>query len=409
MSRRIVFAGIASGVIVLASCSGRGGEPSGASEPATTDDRAPTSVAPEVDPVAADEFAVEPEVTIDVEAEPKPGREPLEITFVGDVMFGRWRDTGLDPILYEEHDVLGRVHDFLAADLTVANLETPLVYELPEQSPYGTNLRFAASPRAAAYLVRSGIDVVSLANNHSFDMRMTGLLQTPTIVREAGLIAIGVSRTEPPLFRVEPVEVAGWKIGFLAATSERNGPQRKNAPELPYLTMPEMAKVLPPIIRKARPDYDLIIAFLHWGYEEKLVPHNWQVKAGRAMIDAGADAVIGHHPHVLQPMEQYGRGFIAYSLGNFLFDNTTANQQMTGVLRLRFRPEGKCLESAVVHPVFVKGSPTQHPRPATRWLRRKIHKRITDLSREKPFRTEWRAEGRDLALVGPPCDKLASK
>ena len=330
------------------------------------------------------------------------------MTFVGDVMFGRWIEGGLDPIDFKGVDVFGRMHDLLAADLTVANLETPLLREMPETSPYGTRLRFAAPPEVVDVLLRAGITVVSLANHHSFDMRMTGLLQTPKILAERGVKAIGVSRREEPLFRVESVDVEGWKLGFLAATTERNGPQRKNAPELPHTALNQLTDRLVPVIRAARPDHDLIIAVLHWGVENQDRPSSRQIKAAHALIDAGADNIIGHHRHVLQAIELYGKGLIAYSLGNFLFDNTTPNQQLTGVLRLRYRADGRCLDRAVLHPAYVHGYPTHHPRPATSWMRRKVSQRIIPLSQEKPFHTRWQAEGRDLVLAAPACKARSS-
>ena len=333
----------------------------------------------------------------------KPALEPLEMVFVGDVMFGRWRETGMDAVDYKNFDVFARVHDLLSSDLTLANLETPLVYNLPEKAPYGTRLRFAAPPEAVDVLLRAGIDAVTVANNHSFDMKLIGLEETPKILTEKGLRFIGQSRKEPPLFRVEPLDAAGWTIGFLAATGERNGPQRKNAPELPYVHINDITKNLAPVVREAKGRHDLLIVVLHWGLEYKDKPTTQQIRAARSLIDAGADAVICHHPHVLQAIVRYKDGLIAYSLGNFLFDNTTHPQRLSGILRLTYRPDEKCLERAVLHPAHVLRHPTHHPLPASTGIRRMVRKRVTELSKDKPFVTEWRNEGRDLVLASPEC------
>lgn len=359
-----------------------------------------TAIAASLEAVGASEKAAENTADADL--------EPLEMVFVGDVMFGRWRETGLDAVDYKNFDVFGRVHDLLSSDLTLANLETPLVRELPEEAPYGTRLRFAAPPEAVDVLIRAGIDAVTLANNHSFDMKHLGLEQTPRILREKGVPFIGQTRKEPPLFRVEPLEAAGWTIGFLAATGERNGPQRENAPELPYVHINKMTEVLAPVVREARGRHDLLIVVLHWGLEYKDKPTTRQIRAARSLIDAGADAVICHHPHVLQAIERYKDGLIAYSLGNFLFDNTTHPQRLTGILRLTYQPGKKCLERAVLHPAHVLKHPTHHPLPANKGTRRMVRERVTSLSKDKPFVTEWRNEGRDLVLASPECQPTSS-
>ena len=391
--------------LFLTACTSSAGKPVQAPEK-VVEARQPTAPATEIDPRVEFEPTIESAVETEQPApETKasgPAR-PIELTFVGDVMFGRWREEGLREIDYKNFDVFGPMRDLMASDLVLANLETPLVRYIPEKPPYGTRLRFAAPPEAAAYMRRSGITAVTLANNHSFDMKFTGLHETPEILEEHGIVFFGRTRKEPPLFRVEPIEVEGWKIGFLAATGERNGPQRKNAPELPYVHPKKTAAALVPVIEEAKGKFDLIIVLLHWGLEYKERSTTVQIRAVRALIDAGADAVIAHHPHVLQAIEQYKNGLIAYSIGNFLFDNASDPLKFTGVLRLRYEPKKRCLERAVLHPAYVQRSPTYHPRPANNSMRKRVRERVIRLSREKPFRTEWKPEGKDLVLASPPC------
>ncbi len=392
------------------SCLGGGGTGrSGASFPEPARDvatrepsAAPAAAARSPGERAADETSPRPDADKTVAPVVK---EAIELTFVGDVIFGRWKEGGYDPIDFENVDVFGEMRELIAADLAIANLETPLIREMPAESPYGTRLRFAAPPQAAAVLRRAGFSAVTLANNHSYDMHMTGVRETPVILAEHGIRALGESRSKEPLFRVETVEVAGWKIGFVNATTWRNGPQRSHAPKLPHADMKKMTQALVPVVRRARPDHDLVIALIHWGYEYADVANRHQRRTGRALIRAGADAVICHHPHVLQAFERYRDGLIAYSLGNFLFDNTTRNQHLTGVLRLRFQRARRCLERAVLHPAYVAKQPTHHPRLATNGMRAQVHKRVIDLSRVKPFQTRWRSEGRDVVLSDPPCSR----
>jgi IMP dehydrogenase/GMP reductase len=124
-------------------------------------------------------------------------------------------------------------------------------------------------------------------------------------------------------------------------------------------------------------------------------------EAARALVDAGADLVIGHHPHVLQGIERHGDGIIAYSLGNFVFENTNDPPRLTGVLRVRMQAAERCIERVVFHPAYIKRNPIQHPVPATGFMHRKVTERVTALG--KPLGTAWDAEGDDLVLRGPPC------
>ncbi len=326
----------------------------------------------------------------------------LEATFVGDVIFGRYRASGYDPIPEGEHEVFGPMHDALQSDLLVGNLETPLVRDLPLDSPIGSKFRFGASLEHAKNLVTAGFSVMSLANNHYYDMRLEGLQQTPLLLRELGLVPIGAARAEEPLFVVETVERNGWKIGFLAVSTRRNAPKREGTPELPFLSTRAMDETLSPLVKEAKAAHDLVIVVVHWGNEYAEDPDYAQVKAAHALVDAGADMVVGHHPHVLQAVEAYGDGLLAYSLGNFLFENTTDIPRLTGVLRVRFSDAG-CFDKAVFHPAYVKRLPVQHPVPATGHMGKKVKSRVVAQAKRKG--TTWQDEGDDLVLQQTSCGR----
>src|SRR5690606_6570391 len=146
---------------------------------------------------------------------------------------------------------------------------------------------------------------MSLANNHAFDLRAAGMLDSPEILRELGIIPLGASRPEPPVFRVETVERVGWKVGFLAVTSRRNAPHFEGTPLMPFLAPGEFVAELGPLIDAARAEHDLMIVFVHWGDEYADDPGAHQRKAAKALIDRGVDLVVGHHPHVLQGIERH--------------------------------------------------------------------------------------------------------
>jgi poly-gamma-glutamate synthesis protein (capsule biosynthesis protein) len=326
----------------------------------------------------------------------------LEMTFVGDVIFGRFRAGGFDPIPEEGHAVFAEVADLLRADLVVGNLETPVVRALPQESPIGSTYRFGASAEHARHLAQAGFSAVSLANNHAYDLRSAGLEETPEILKELGVVPLGASRREPPPVRVETIEKKGWRVGFLALTTRRNAPQIEGERQLPYLRIRDVTPTLGPRIEQARADHDVLVVLIHWGEEYAEAPSRIQTIVAHELIDAGVDLVVGHHPHVLQAFEHRGGGLVAYSLGNFLFENTQEIPKQTGVLRVRFRANGRCLEQVRFHPAYIKRIPVPHPRPARGWIGHKVRTRL--MEQGKPFRMTWDLDGEDLVARWSGCE-----
>lgn len=390
----------------LAACSGAGRDSTAGTRPA-----APAADVPPPVPAARPEPAAAPAPAPPAPsdspapaAEPAPvppaAREPIELTFVGDVIFGRYRDAGYDPIPGPDDKPFAEIFETMRSDLLVGNLETPLVRELPDKSPIGAKYRFGASKEMARHLVDGGFTAMSLANNHAFDQRVQGMLESPKILEELGIVPLGASRTEPPLFRLETIERRGWKVGFLAVTARRNAPQFEGTPELPFLSTTELEDRLGPLIDAAKTSHDLVVVFIHWGDEYADAPAGYQRTHAKRLLDRGAHLVVGHHPHVLQGIEAHGAGAIAYSLGNFLFENTNAIPRLSGVLRARFTP-GPCLEKLTFHPAYIKRTPTKHPAPATGAIGKAVKGRMRALS--QGLGTELADAGDDLVLAGLPC------
>ncbi|MBK8262301.1 MAG: CapA family protein [Nannocystis sp.] len=350
--------------------------------------------------IAAQALADQP--TADAPAPQRsPPEAPLELTFVGDIIFGRYRDDGYDPIPGPDEHPFEEIRPLLAADLVVANLETPLARVLPDRSPIGTIYRFGAAAEMTAHLVDAGISAVSLANNHFYDLRVQGMTETPAILREHGIVPLGAGRSEEPLFRVETLESKGWRVGVIAVSTRRNAPDFDHAPRLPFSPARELAQHLGPLLREAAADHDALLVFIHWGDEYIDEPAKIQQTAARQLIDLGAAAVIGHHPHVLQGLERYKGGLIAYSLGNFLFENTGEIPRLTGVLRLRLAAPRGCIERATFHPAYIKRSPSPHPVPAQKTMGKVVRARMEALSKKLGAALE--REGEDLILQGFDC------
>ncbi|MEK7647896.1 MAG: AmmeMemoRadiSam system protein B [Patescibacteria group bacterium] len=199
------------------------------------------------------------------------------------------------------------------SDITVANLETPLTTFKSVAKPNGL-LTFTSEPRHAKTLYDLGITMVSLGNNHTHNFGESGLKQTHKYLTEASVDYFGDPLNRP----VTAIrDVRGQKVGFVAfhQFTGDNG-------------VPALAKM----IRELEPKTDYIVAMPHWGVEyQQNGWHSSQEVIAHAMIDAGADVVIGAHPHVVQPIEVYKGKAIFYSLGNFIFDQLFSEPTKTGL------------------------------------------------------------------------------
>ncbi len=338
------------------------------------------------------------------DAAPPPDADPraerIELTFMGDVMFGGRFEDHWSAEDWDEHDPLAEIAPFIQADLALANLETPVVRDLP--TDITGRLRFAATPAQVAYLPKNGINAVTLANNHAADLDLAGMEETPGHLHDLGLLVVGAPRAEEPLFKVETLDIRGWRIGIVAATTKLNRPKKRT------LTVPfvkdhdDLGDTLVPVIEGARADHDLVIVVLHWGVQYDDEPSKWQITAAHRFVDAGADAVIGHHPHVLQGIERYQGAVIAYSLGNFVFQNGETRVRDTGVLRLAYRRDARCLDLVAFDPAIERRSPVHHPEPATGKNADEVLDRLETLSAKKPLLTTWTREG-DRGITAAAC------
>jgi poly-gamma-glutamate synthesis protein (capsule biosynthesis protein) len=213
--------------------------------------------------------------------------------------------------------------DLGAADITFANLETPVDHTAAAAGYPAFNAR----PELLTALKKAGVDIVSLANNHARDAGAKGLFRTLQNIEDAGLVVTGAGRTSGESLAPAYLSSQGIMTAFLAYTYSTNRglpKKRKNAPAVNILRSGSREDLAAAIIqvKEARSHADLVVVSIHWGEEYTSAPTPWQ-KQAIELIEAGADIILGHHPHVLQPIESYkakdGRQtVIAYSLGNFI-------------------------------------------------------------------------------------------
>lgn len=228
---------------------------------------------------------------------------------------------------------------FQRDDLTVINLECA-VSDLG--APLPKEFTFRCDPDALPIARRMGVDVANLGNNHAFDFGPEALVDSVRNLRRAGIAPVGAGATqeealEPPLFELEGWTVAALGLGMVVdpypdaiATGSEPGIAAGHDEDL-------MIRAIEAADRVA----DIVVVTIHWGVELDTRPRDYQVALGRRMIDAGADAIFGHHSHRLQPMDTYRGRPIFWGLGNFVWPNFSTAGSTTAVARVTVTPGGR--------------------------------------------------------------------
>lgn len=226
-------------------------------------------------------------------------------------------------------------HLLAGADLIFGNLEVVLSDRgMDPLSLSAAQMR--GHPRLAGVLRRAGFDVLSVANNHADQHGPEAFAESVELLRAEGIACCGVRGTGA--WASEPVllERAGARIGVLGYSMR---PRQYGAATPPFAEGTSFEILAD--VRRLRPTVDHLLVSLHWGEEFVGRPSANEVALGRALVDSGASLVIGHHPHVLRPVERHGAGVVAYSLGNFVADMLwQPSLREAAVLRCRLAPGG---------------------------------------------------------------------
>ncbi|RAV19060.1 CapA family protein [Paenibacillus contaminans] len=330
----------------------------------------------------------------DGEAEPKPANpeERVTLTFVGDVIMAETVEAAMKKNGYDFPFKL--VKPYLErADLTIANLETPVTeYGTKQDKQYA----YKSTPLALPAFKASGIDIVNMANNHSMDMGEDGLVQTFEHLTKHGIPYVGAGRNRKEAYTPVIVEKKGIKIAFLGFTRvyENSGwfaGEKKPGVASTYdIAVPLAIDA----IKSARDKADLVVVIAHWGVERQDLPEPYQRDLAKKYIDAGADLIVGGHPHVLQGFETYKDKWILYSLGNFIFTtNEVAKTWETIILEASCTKERQCDVKAV--PAMNKWA---QPAPLEGDEGAALLKRLSSIS----YGAKVDADGRVKAAPGAP-------
>ena len=241
-----------------------------------------------------------------------------------------------------------------APDLTIGNLEIALT---SAGTPQDKTYTFRAPPSSAADMAQAGIDVVSLANNHALDYGRDQLPGELTALQQAGLVSVGGGLNKQEAWAPKTIERNGAKVGFFAFSeiTPSEFAATDTEPGVAY-TQDASAMTAAVAAAKASGAYDYLVVIMHWGIEGDYQENDRQDTEGHALIDAGADAVIGSHPHRIQGVEYYKGKLIAYSLGNFVFG--TFKEASCQTMMLNFKLTDTGVEAVTATPVYInRGTP----------------------------------------------------
>jgi poly-gamma-glutamate capsule biosynthesis protein CapA/YwtB (metallophosphatase superfamily) len=232
------------------------------------------------------------------------------------------------------------------SDVFMVNLENPVTYRGQKVEK---EFNFKMNPKYLQVLESARINVVTLANNHILDYGPDGLLDTIRYLDSLGIRHVGAGQNLEEARKPVVSEIKGFRIGFLGYFGEgafAAGVSRAGvAPRFEALIRSDIQRLRQ--IEKAA----YVVVNFHWGEEKALYPEQWQISLAHRAVDAGADLVVGHHPHVLEGIEKYKNAVIAYSLGNFLFGGNSRHTYDTAVLKVEL---GRNLRTISLVPIHVE-------------------------------------------------------
>lgn len=257
-------------------------------------------------------------------------QKEINMIFAGDTYFSgyiiqKYNQNGLSGILSKRLQ-----EEFKFADIAMLNEEFPF-------SDRGTPMKdkqytFRIAPNYASIYKDMGVDLVTLANNHILDYGIDALLDTFTTLDLANINYVGAGRNADEAKKMSTYQVGDKTIAIVAASRVIPVTNWNATSTSPGLLTTYDPSILIDGIREAKKVSDFVIVYVHWGIEKNIKPKEYQRDLGKSYIDAGADIVIGSHPHVLQGIEYYNNKPIIYSLGNFMFYNSI---EKTALLKIK--------------------------------------------------------------------------
>ncbi|MCK4738639.1 MAG: CapA family protein [Deltaproteobacteria bacterium] len=280
------------------------------------------------------------EVVVKLKPKEKVRPKPKEITLLalGDIMLSRGIGRAM---VRRDNDYPFKFMDgyLKKGDIVFANLESMLGESKDKagrnKKPYFKKpYNFLATPEASKVLKKAGLTILSLANNHAMDFGPSPIAETRRLLSKEGIGFFGAGKNLREAREAASVNLGDTNFSFIGYTIAH--PDVFATKEKPGAASIYERYVIDDV-RTLRKKTDVLIVSLHWGKEYKEQPTKWQRGLARKIIDAGADIIIGHHPHVLQGVEFYKNKPIAYSLGNFIFDQKSGRTTGGAIFEYKFK------------------------------------------------------------------------
>ena len=264
--------------------------------------------------------------------------EEVSLVAVGDISYSR----GVERIVRKENNAnypFLKIQDYLkSADLVFGNLETPITQGsgIPD-----FEMIFRSNPGTEQALKQGGFSILSLANNHTPNFGEKGLKDTFNFLENARIKYVGAGQNEQEAYQPVYIENKGIKFAFLAYNDTDVVPAYYEASANRFGTAFMRIDKMIEAVKEAKQKTDFVIVSMHAGIEYADKPNNSQINFAHAAVDAGADLVIGHHPHVVQTLGKYKGKYIFYSLGNFVFDQPQSEETKEGLaIKVYFAKNG---------------------------------------------------------------------
>lgn len=259
---------------------------------------------------------------------PQLENKTTTISFVGDIMLTRGVKSSVEKNFGGDYSKLfENIPELKNADILFGNLEGDVSLT---GNNVGSIYSFRMDPVILPVLKGAGFDIVSFSNNHVGDWNIAAFEDTLSGLEENGILKTGADLNKEDAANPTIIEKNGTRFGFLGFSDI--GPNWLEAgvdtPGILLASDPNLAG----IIQNAKTKCDVLIVSFHWGEEYKLIHNKRQESLAHTAIDNGADMVIGHHPHVMEDVEEYNGKTIVYSLGNFIFDQYFSKDTMRGML-----------------------------------------------------------------------------
>jgi len=303
---------------------------------------------------------------------PVPTMPPLNrLVFGGDVMMSRFVGT----LAHENEDLAGPMRDiapvFSTADIAFVNLESPFTDEF---KPTTKGMIFKTDPEMIQALELAKIQIVSTANNHARDCGSYGVGFTLDLLKAHNIVAVGSAPSGEDVHQGQILERRGVKFGFLAYTYDQSNGNYKDIDERIALLDPKQVQK---DVEALKQRCDVVIVSMHAGIEYMPKPSPDQKRFAHAAIDAGAKLVIGHHPHVVEPVEEYNGGVIFYSLGNLVFDQFQRKETQIGRIVEAYFLGNTLVKFNLVPVDIVRTVPRVHvePPPGTKPVTARVRRR----------------------------------